>query len=505
VKQKEWRTLCDVSDGRVEVYALRDDGDYDLFRNSQPTKGRQYFVHGQPCGQVDSIPISAVPASMGKQRGNGMRRVIFRTRQEANAGCTTTIPTTFEEYVLSQAAHIQLIMEHSDQTNETAAKVAKHMYCAKQIVAGTDGGLLNGDGTFGYVWAQQDGTTLLAKGNGEVPGHPVSMSSTRTELCGLFAALTHVRLIIEYYHMALPREGIRITIYCDSKAALQRVQDLGYDGFGTTWRCRANYDIESAIRTCIRQQPGLHIKWTWVKGHASRRKRPENFSIAEQLNEAADALATIARDHPKQAEHVHWPEQHISLIGPSGRVSGRLVHELRYCCTAADIMSYWQQRYEWTAQQVRTIDIIGTAVVARSMKGTKARRIQKLRSGWLPVNNRESRSDPDRPPGCSACSASNLTPETVDHLFQCRATERRRAILDRFQSFYPKMREIKTASAIIRAVMTGSIAWIEGKPTPHVDTLLLPDNTMGQLIHKAYCEQEGLGWNVLFRGFWTTS
>jgi hypothetical protein len=222
------------------------------------------------------------------------------------------------------------------------------------------------------------------------------------------------------------------------------------------------------------------------------------------LNEAADDLATTARDNPKNAEHLHWPEQQISLIGPrSGRVSGRLVHELRYCCTAADMMSYWQQRYEWTAQQVRTIDIIGTAAVAHSMSGTKARGIQKLRSGWLPVNNRESRSDPNRPPGCSACSASNLTPETVNHLFQCQSAKRRRAILNRFQSFYPKMRELKTASANIPAVMTGLIAWIEGQSTPHVDTLLLPDNTVGQLIYKAYCEQEALGWNV--RGFWTKS
>ena len=157
------------------------------------------------------------------------------------------------------------------------------------------------------------------------------------------------------------------------------------------------------------------------------------------------------------------------------------------------------------AQQVRMVNIIGTMAVARNMKADKSRRIQKLQSGWLPVNNRESRSDPDRPSGCSACSANNLTPETVDHLFQCQLTERRRAILDRFMSFHPKMRELKTNSAIIRALMTGSLAWIEGQPIPHVDTLLLPDNMTGRLIKQAYREQNALGWNILFRGFWTKS
>jgi hypothetical protein len=139
------------------------------------------------------------------------------------------------------------------------------------------------------------------------------------------------------------------------------------------------------------------------------------------------------------------------------------------------------------------------------MGSNRARRTQKLRCGWLPVNNREACSDPDRLPGCSACSVSNLTPETVDHLFQCGSTERRRAILDRFHSFHSKLREVKTAPEIICALMTGSLAWIEGRPTPHVDTLLLPDNEKGRFIAQAYREQEALGWNLLFRGFWTQS
>ena len=91
-------------------------------------------------------------------------------------------------------------------------------------------------------------------------------------MCGLFAAMTHVRLAIAYHHMTLPKGGIEAIVYCDSKAALQRVQDLGYDEFGTTWRCRANYDIEAAIRECTKQQQGMRIQWKWVKGHAGRRK-----------------------------------------------------------------------------------------------------------------------------------------------------------------------------------------------------------------------------------------
>jgi hypothetical protein len=78
VNLKEWRTLCVALEVRIEVYVLRNDGDYDLFRNETPMRGRQYLVNGQPIGRFDSIPLSAVPASLGKHCRDGQRSVTFR-------------------------------------------------------------------------------------------------------------------------------------------------------------------------------------------------------------------------------------------------------------------------------------------------------------------------------------------------------------------------------------------------------------------------------------------
>jgi hypothetical protein len=80
---------------------------------------------------------------------------------------------------------------------------------------------------------------------------------------------------------------------------------------------------------------GIAYQMTWVKGHASWRKRPKNFTDAELLNEAADTMATSARRNSKMATHIHWPEQQISLIGPHGRVSGRLPTDVCYCVILA--------------------------------------------------------------------------------------------------------------------------------------------------------------------------
>jgi ribonuclease HI len=185
--------------------------------------------------------------------------------------------------------------------------------------------LLNELGTFGFVWGSPAAVDeLLPVGKGHVPGESLIMSSTRTELCGLFAAITHLRLVVEYYHI-IANKNVSCRIYCDSKAALARVVDKYYDGFGTTWRCRTHYDLEVAIRTCLLQL-SISISWQWVRGHASRRKERDEFTFPEVLNKTADDLATEARKSQNltQTDDDHWPEQTVSIIGPRRRICGRV-------------------------------------------------------------------------------------------------------------------------------------------------------------------------------------
>jgi hypothetical protein len=58
------------------------------------------------------------------------------------------------------------------------------------VYGGADGGLLkNGLSTFGFIWGDLNAVDeLLPIGKGHAPGASLIMSSTRTEMCGLFAA-----------------------------------------------------------------------------------------------------------------------------------------------------------------------------------------------------------------------------------------------------------------------------------------------------------------------------
>jgi hypothetical protein len=111
-------------------------------------------------------------------------------------------PTSFSEYVAQQPNHVRRILRECD-LSENATQILVSLICSPgSFSGGSDGGLLNGLCTFGFVrGSPAEVDELLPVGKGHVPGESLIMSSTRTALCGLFAAITHLRLVVEYYHI----------------------------------------------------------------------------------------------------------------------------------------------------------------------------------------------------------------------------------------------------------------------------------------------------------------
>ena len=508
LKPSEWDVLVSTGQTINEVYLIREDGNFDVHPQYKFSRSGRLFVRATPYKVVDSVPWCAVPASLGKQyKKNAFNCQVYCRGivDDSVFGRPDVPPESLAEFVGQQPPHIKHLLRHCDLTEATAKSLVDLVYAGATLDSGTDGGMLNGLGTFGFVWGDPNTTAILARGKGHVDGASCFMSSTRTELCGILAALTYLRLVIEYHQVVLPQRGLNCTIHCDSQAALSRVDNLSYDGFGTTWRCRENYDLEAAIRQCM-QRRAMCANWQWIRGHASRRKKREDFNRAEILNEEADELATEARDCQVGPADDHWPEQVVSVAGPNGRLCGKLRKAVRYCCTAPDMFSYWKDRYGWSNSQVESVDTTAIKTSSGKLRGGAAIRVQKLRCGWLPINSRESRGDPDRLPGCASCSTTaTVVVETVDHVFQCTARTRRQGVVDRFESFGTNFRAWKTSELIISTLRSGALAWVEGKEPPMLASLKLPDTVPGRLVAKAYLDQTMLGWNVLFRGFWASS
>jgi hypothetical protein len=220
--------------GQAEIFQRQHDGNYAVYGDDGGSYGKHKSISSVLRGRVDTLPDDAVPASLGPRRKYGRQRVTLRTRASNQLSQEDDTVLSFASYVRSQDNHIQNTLQFADLSDGCADAVAKQILSDLPIFGGTDGGLLEGWGTFGYAWADYSSSHIVAMGKGQVPGHTHVMLSTRAELCGIFAALIYMQLVTTYHHIVPCRARKLCTMYCDSKAALQRISDLSYDGFGTT-------------------------------------------------------------------------------------------------------------------------------------------------------------------------------------------------------------------------------------------------------------------------------
>jgi hypothetical protein len=88
-----------------------------------------------------------------------------------------------------------------------------------QLLACSDGAYCPETYNDSHSWIFGTSTQpCMAAGAGSTDGHSTSMSSYRTELGGIVAALYIIQRICEYYDMAVGKA----TLYCDNKGALTK-------------------------------------------------------------------------------------------------------------------------------------------------------------------------------------------------------------------------------------------------------------------------------------------
>jgi ribonuclease HI len=133
----------------------------------------------------------------------------------------------------------------------------------------TDGAARGNPGRGGY------GAVLMWKGNKkEISQGYLHTTNNRMELMSVIAALE-----------SLTRTGLNIEIYSDSKYVVQAVSERWLDKWiATDFKGgKKNRDLWTRYHKISRAQ---HIKFIWVKGHASN-----------PFNQRCDELATSAADN----------------------------------------------------------------------------------------------------------------------------------------------------------------------------------------------------------------
>jgi hypothetical protein len=98
----------------------------------------------------------------------------------------------------------------------------------------------------------------IARGAGPTDGHPTSMSSYRTELGGILAALYIIHRICEYYAIS----SGKVILYCDNKGAIGNIFKPAISGISPY--LSSNYDLLRLIKHLVATIP-ITIIGEWVK------------------------------------------------------------------------------------------------------------------------------------------------------------------------------------------------------------------------------------------------
>jgi hypothetical protein len=106
------------------------------------------------------------------------------------------------------------------------------------------------------------------------------MSSYRTELGGILAALYVITRICEYYNIT---QG-KMTLYCDNKGAI--TNSFKTNTPTVSHFLSPSYDLLYSIKQLIAATP-ITIVGDWVKGHYSGKNR----QIQHDLNDTAHQIA----------------------------------------------------------------------------------------------------------------------------------------------------------------------------------------------------------------------
>lgn len=157
------------------------------------TTVRRSYVKMVPFTVVDHLPADAVPATLGPTRTSSSAQ-----EQKLTKGSRLTLGRLQNLLHVSHCIFLSCCDTLFYRMEEPSAWLM--FYSPLDLQYGTDGGALAGIGTFRLVWVAA--RQLLAEGCCQVLGRSYIMSSTGTELCGFLAAITYLRLVIEYHAMS---------------------------------------------------------------------------------------------------------------------------------------------------------------------------------------------------------------------------------------------------------------------------------------------------------------
>jgi hypothetical protein len=149
-----------------------------VFTRSLLSVTRSLWVSSRFSKVIGTLPFDVVPAEMQVTTNNVKYCKVLCRGKSLPAPCRVYEATSFSEYVAQQPKYVRRILSDCDLTETATQKLLSLLRFPGPVYGGTGSGLLNGLGTFGFVWGDiSKANALLPIVKGHVPGAPLIMSS----------------------------------------------------------------------------------------------------------------------------------------------------------------------------------------------------------------------------------------------------------------------------------------------------------------------------------------
>jgi ribonuclease HI len=169
-----------------------------------------------------------------------------------------------------------------------------------------DGSVMNEQGTFGWVISLSTGEKLWT-GKGPAYGHVIS--SYRAEAYGMLSGLLYIYHLLSFYSSegGTSWQYRNFVVYCDNKSLVQvvsaKVKRTRQEYVNETME--SEWDVVQAIVKCIRQLGTVDLPH--VKGHQTEKLNDQPLPLSAELNNEADAIATMFQEHTNHKDDLVIP------------------------------------------------------------------------------------------------------------------------------------------------------------------------------------------------------
>ena len=370
------------------------------------------------------------------------------------------------------------------------------------IEFGSDGGLKEKGGTFGFVMGMTE--VPLWDGAGPVDGDPSSASSTRSELFGYAATLELLLLLKKVYHFSVTKATV--VTWIDSTGALSRIEEFTRP---TPNHCQYpdDADILSHIKWLRAELQEFVHRCQWVKAHQDTDTPYKDLPWPARLNVMADSLATAFYNNMDQRTQPSrnpqfFPSSRVSLLVNGQRITANPAAAIRFHINGTRHRQFLQQtRTGWNKDSVwNSIDFESFGGAYKTISPTLRPKISKLVHGWLNTGTQRVKINKQSSSSCPRCGC---TSEDQDHILQCKSqsanSTRYNALVSLCSSVVTKRGSSRTWT-VLHDIMS---SWLSSGQSPSSNILTkyrIPE-TLSTVLSTAILEQTEIGWSQAMQGY----